>query len=208
MTQFVNGKWRQNCYLVANDAGDGLLVDPGSQAEEIAALVEQSRCRIHGILNTHGHYDHVGAVAPLKDRYQAPFYLHSADARVLKRANLYRMLFESQEAIRVPGIDRDISNLPAVFEVGPLSIGWIATPGHTEGSVCFRIGNFLFSGDTLMRGALGRTDLPGGNRDRLLESVRKLADLPGEIVVCGGHGRQSTLEAEFSPGAAVWSLLQ
>lgn len=83
-------------------------VGAGSQAEEIGVLVEQRRWRIHGILNTPGHYDHVGAVAPLKDRYQAPFYLNSADAQLLKRANLYRMLFESAEAIRVPAIDHNI----------------------------------------------------------------------------------------------------
>jgi glyoxylase-like metal-dependent hydrolase (beta-lactamase superfamily II) len=208
VTQFVNGRWRQNCYIVANGNGDALIVDPGSQAEEIAGLVKQNHWQIHAILNTHGHYDHVGAVALLKDRYAAPFYLHGADGQLLKRVNLYRMLFESPEAIKVPAITHDISELPAVFEVGPFSVSWIATPGHTEGSVCLLLGGVLFSGDTLMHDAVGRTDLPGGSREQLLASVRKLMDLPRETVVCGGHGPQSTLGAEFSPGARVWSLLQ
>src|SRR5215469_9907374 len=117
--EFVNGKWKENCYLVANHNGDALIVDPGSQADEFAALVDRDNLRIHAILNTHAHYDHVGAVAPLKDRYQAPFYLHSADKQLLRRANLYRMLFESREAIRVPTISHDISAMPAVFNVGP-----------------------------------------------------------------------------------------
>jgi hydroxyacylglutathione hydrolase len=208
ITQFTNGKWRQNCYIAANSNGDALIVDPGSQAEEIAELVDRNQWRVHAIVNTHAHYDHVGAVAPLMERYQAPFYLHGADVQLLKRANLYRMMFESRDAIKVPSVTHDISTLPEVFEVGSFSISWIATPGHTEGSVCLLIEGTLFSGDTLMHDALGRTDLPGGNREQLVASVRKLMDLPGETVVCGGHGPQSTLSAEFSPGARVWSLVQ
>jgi glyoxylase-like metal-dependent hydrolase (beta-lactamase superfamily II) len=150
----------------------------------------------------------VGAVADLMDRYQAPFYLHSSDGHLLKRANLYRMLFESREAVRIPSITRDIGRLPPTFQTGPFSVSWLCTPGHTEGSVCLRIGNFLFSGDTLMRSSIGRTDLPGGNRDQLLASVRKLMELPGDTVVCGGHGPRTTIAAELTPGAAVWDLLQ
>jgi hydroxyacylglutathione hydrolase len=208
ITQFTNGRWRQNCYIAANSKSDALIIDPGSQAEEIAELVNQNHWRVHAIVNTHAHYDHVGAVALLMERYQAPFYLHGADGQLLKRANLYRMMFESREAIKVPTVTHDISTLPTMFEVGPFSISWIATPGHTEGSVCLLIDGTLFSGDTLMHDALGRTDLPGGNREQLVASVRKLMELPGETVVCGGHGPQSTLAAEFAPGAKVWSLVQ
>jgi hydroxyacylglutathione hydrolase len=208
VTTFVNGKWLQNCYIVANSEGDALIVDPGSQAGEIIALVDGRGWRVHAILNSHAHYDHVGAVAELKEHYQAPFYLHSADEHLLKRANLYRMLFESREAIRIPTVTYDIARLPETFEAGPFTLFWIATPGHTEGSVCLLLQGFLFSGDTLMRNALGRTDLPGGNREQLLASVRKLMSLPGDTVVCGGHGQRTTLEAEFSPRSRVWSLLQ
>ncbi len=204
----MNGKWRQNCYLVADGAGDALIIDPGSQAGDIIALIDRHGWRIHSILNTHAHYDHMGAVADLMERYQAPFYLHHADQPLLQRANLYRMLFESRDAVRVPSIIQDIAELPATFQTGPFTVSWLSTPGHTEGSVCLRIGNVLFSGDTLMQGAIGRTDLPGGNRDLLLASIRKLMDLPGDTVVYGGHGSPTTLSSELSPGATVWSLLQ
>jgi hydroxyacylglutathione hydrolase len=208
VTTFVNGKWRQNCHIVANSDRDAFIVDPGSQVEDIAMLVEQNRWRVHAIINSHGHYDHVGAVAGLMERYKAPFYLHGRDEPLLKRANLYRMLFESREAVRIPVVSHDLSSLSEVFEVGPFEISWISTPGHTEGSVCFAVQDFLFSGDTLMHDALGRTDLPGGNRDQLVSSVRKLMDLPRQMVVCAGHGERTTLEREFSPGTRVWSLIQ
>jgi glyoxylase-like metal-dependent hydrolase (beta-lactamase superfamily II) len=208
VTTIVNGRWRQNCYIVSTLEGDALIIDPGSAAADITATVELNHWRPLAILNTHAHYDHVGAVADLMDRYRAPFYLHGADERLLSRANLYRMLFESREPIRVPAITHDISTLPPVFGVGPFSVTWLATPGHTDGSVCLLVDGILFSGDTLMRGTVGRTDLPGGNSKRLLESLRMLADLPQDIVVCGGHGPRTTLAAELAAGAPVANLLR
>ena len=205
---FVNGRWRQNCYIVTNNEGDALVIDPGSKPEELIALIDDNGWRVHAIVNSHGHYDHIGAVAAIQERYQVPFYLHRADENLLRRANLYRMVFESSDLVRIPTVTHDLSEFPSSFEVGPFSVFWISTPGHTEGSVCLRVMNYLFSGDTLMRGAVGRTDLPGGNREQLLMSVRKLKDLCGETLVFGGHGPVTTIEAEFSPGAPVWSLLQ
>jgi hydroxyacylglutathione hydrolase len=204
----VNGRWRENCHIASNDAGDALIVDPGSQFEDIAAHVDANGWHVLAILNTHAHYDHVGAVALLQDRYAAPFYLHSADAPLLKRANLYRMLFEARDAVRIPTISFDIAQLPPEFTIGSFGITWIPTPGHTDGSVCLHIENVLFSGDTLMHQAVGRTDLPGGNRPMLLESVRKLMTLPGDTIVYGGHGPSTTLDAEFAPGSSIRELLQ
>jgi len=208
VTPFVNGRWKENCYIVANPAGDAVVIDPGSQAEELLNLIERERWRVHAVVNTHGHFDHIGAVAAIKERYQAPFFLHGADARLLQRANLYRMVFEARDPITVPEITCNIADLPEQFDVGPLKMSWIATPGHTEGSVCLRMENFLFAGDTLMRNALGRTDLPGGNRDQLLASVKKLMSLPEETIVFAGHGPSTTIAAEFTAGSKVWGMLQ
>ena len=204
----VNGKWRQNCHILADDNRQAIVVDPGSEWQRIAAELDANGLEILAIVNTHAHYDHVGAVAPLQERSGAPFYLHGADAALLKRANLYRMLFESNDPVRIPSISHDIATLPSTFEVGPFSVSWIATPGHTDGSVCLLIGEMLFSGDTLMHDAVGRTDLPGGDRGRLLASVRKLMELPGDTRVFAGHGPPTTVGAEFAPGRPVWELLQ
>lgn len=208
VTTFVNGRWKQNCYLVSNSEGDVVIVDPGSEGPRLISLVQQRNWHVHGIVNSHGHFDHVGAVAEVKQHFKAPFYLHSADEPLLRRANLYRLLFEAKEPVKIPDITHDISELPQQFAVGPFQFSWIATPGHTEGSVCFQIGGFLFSGDTLMHEAIGRTDLPGGNRAKLLESVRKLTCLPPETVVCGGHGPRTTLGEQFSRSSPVYRLLQ
>lgn len=208
VTTFVNGRWKQNCYVVSGDERDAVVIDPGSQADDLIAMIEKQNWLIHGILNTHGHFDHIGAVAALQGRFHAPFYLHKSDERLMQRANLFRMVFETRDPVKIPTISNDISILPRDFEVGPFRVGWLPTPGHTEGSICLRLGNSLFSGDTLMKNVIGRTDLPGGNREQLLDSVRMLMALPAEMVVYAGHGAPTTIGAEFTPGAPVWGLLQ
>ena len=208
VTTFVNGRWNQNCYIAASENGDALVIDPGSQADELIALIDKNHWRICAILNTHGHFDHIGAVAPVQQRYSVPFYLHRSDEKLMQRANLYRMVFEAKDPVKIPTVSQDISALPQDFEAGAFRIEWMATPGHTEGSVCFKIGDKLFSGDTLMQNAIGRTGVPGGNREKLIASVNKLSSLPGEMVVYGGHGQSTTIAAEFAPGAKVRGLLQ
>lgn len=205
---FVNGRWKQNCYIACSEEGDAVVIDPGSQGDELIALIDKNQWKICAILNTHGHFDHIGAVAALQERYSAPFYLHHADEKLMQRANLYRMVFEAHDPVKIPIMSQDISMLPREFGAGPFNVEWIATPGHTEGSVCLKIEDKLFSGDTLMRNAIGRTDLPGGNREQLIASVRKMSSLPGDTVVYGGHGESTTIAAEFAPSAKVWGLLQ
>jgi len=208
VSTFVNGRWRQNCYLIANREKDVLIVDPGSDAPGLEKLINENRWHPCGIINTHGHFDHIGAVADLMDRYAVPFYLHRADDALLRRANLYRLVFEHPDPVRVPTITHDISKLPRLFRAGSFDVSWIPTPGHTDGSVCFVIQGMLFSGDTLMHEAIGRTDLPGGNRERLLASVRELQSLAAGTVVWGGHGPATTVGAEFSEGSCVRSLIE
>ena len=119
------------------------------------------------------------------------------------------MLPESREAARIPAVTHDISTLPAVFEAGTVCNTVDSdSRSQSEGSVCLLIEDYLFSGDTLMQNTLGRTDLPGGNSERLRESARKLMGLPPQVVVCGGgHGPRTTIAAEFSLGARVRGLL-
>jgi len=202
---FVNGKWHQNCHILAAATGEAIIVDPGSDAPAIRNLIAKRDWRVLAIANTHAHYDHVGAISELMAQYDVPFYLHGADLDLLKRANLYKLLFDSRESIRVPTVTHDFGELPDVVSIGPFEVKILNTPGHTEGSVCLQVDGHLFSGDTLMSGGSGRTDLPGGDAEALAHSLDKIARLPADLLLHGGHGPSVTLSEALNglAGAAV-----
>ena len=168
-------------------------MDPGSNADEIANILDGRGWSPIAVINTHAHYDHIGAVADLIDCYGIPFYLHGDDSDLLRRANLYRMVFDSPESVRIPKISQDLKYVSGILEVGPFRLQVMHTPGHTHGSVCFRLDDHLFSGDTLMARGPGRTDLPGGDAEALSRSIDVLSGLDESTQVFGGHGRSVTL---------------
>ena len=95
--RFKTGNWQENCYIVQNSSNDGLIIDPGENYDEIAEYINENKINVLAIINTHAHYDHIGAVSILKDALEIPFYLHSKDSRLLKSANLYSALFDGQQ---------------------------------------------------------------------------------------------------------------
>lgn len=194
VTTFVNGKWRQNCYLISNDEGDVLIVDPGSDPEAIAKLITELGVQPVAILNTHAHYDHIGAISWLLEKYKIPFFLHGQDEKLLKQANLYKILFETKNSISIPPFGEDFAKGPETLTVVGFSIRVIHTPGHTAGGVCLLIGSNLFSGDTLMPNGPGRTDLPGGDKVKLEDSLKKLRELQEDYLVYAGHGKPFQLQ--------------
>ena len=193
----VTGNWKENCYVVHDAEGDAVVIDPGGEAEAIIGYIQNNKLKAQSILNTHGHYDHVAAVKELQTRLEVPFYLHSKDLRLLKSANLYRKLFDVYEPIAVPEVDRFTDQVGSPIHLGGLSVEVIASPGHTKGSVCFLIEDNLFSGDTLFRGAIGRVDLPGGDRSDLDGSLRILGQLPPATKVYPGHGEPTAIQQEL-----------
>ena len=201
VVRYVNGKWRQNCYIVGNSKGDALIIDPGSGADDIAEILQTKGWRAKAIVNTHAHYDHIGGVADLVDRFDLPFYLHRDDADLLRRANLYRLVFDSRKSVRIPEITDDVSEKPSDFSVGSFDCRWVATPGHTPGSICVLIENCLFTGDTLMACSAGRTDLPGGDKECLAQSLSKLAELPQDATIYPGHGGSTSLADALAKAA-------
>lgn len=195
--RFVTGKWRENCYVLSLGQ-DALVVDPGGKAEAVIRHAKAKKLRVRAIVNTHAHYDHVGAVQKLKARFRAPFHLHSADIKLLTHANLYRKVFDGAAAVDIPAVDAPLDRVKSLA-CGKLTLRVIKTPGHTPGSVCLLADGKLFSGDLLFKGKVGRTDLPGGDKKALAASLKRVARLPKETVVFPGHGRPTTIGEEFRP---------
>lgn len=206
--KIVTGRWNENCYVLANGTGVCLLVDPGDDAAEIQRVIESACWKVLAILNTHGHYDHVSAVAALKDRFDVPFYLHSKDRKLLRSVNLYRKMFGDEGLVAVPEVDHSLDDLGTPLQIGDFTIEIIPTPGHSPGGVCFLVGHRLFTGDTLFKGGVGRVDLPGGDLDVLRDSLGVLARLDPNTVVYPGHGDQTTIAEELEHNAALREVRQ
>lgn len=176
-----------NCYLLC-DGAVCALIDPGGDADRVAAAVKASGCVPRAILLTHGHYDHTGAVADLRRIWpEVPAYLNRRDDYAAGTA-------EAQLFPPIPGaLDYDEGD---TVPVGGLSVSVLATPGHSEGSVTLRCGDNLFCGDTLFAGSCGRTDFPGGSMGKIMASLRRLGSLEGDLRVWPGHMEPSTLDRE------------
>ena len=195
---FENGKWRQNCYIVIDNNGKALIIDPGSDLDGIVNKVEGLGVKPVAILNTHAHYDHIGAVTGLQRNYDIPFYLHADDETLLKRANVYKLFFESNSSLDIPSFDKAYPlESEGPCNIHGFSVSALHTPGHTAGSVCLLLGKFLFSGDTMLPNGPGRSDLPGGDVDALKDSLKKLRRLPDETIVFPGHGKSFDLHTFF-----------
>ena len=152
---------------------------------------------VHAILNTHAHYDHIGAVEYLKSKYSIPFYLHSNDEKLLKSANLYIKIFDGTELIKIPEVDYYYDMIKNRIIISDFSIDVLFTPGHTIGSVCLIIEKCIFTGDTLLDGKIGRTDLPGGDEKSLKNSLKLISKLPKNFTIYSGHGRSTSIEKQL-----------
>ncbi len=186
-----------NCYLVKNEeTNEGFIIDPGGSALKISRCVEQMGMKPKAILLTHGHFDHIGAVDELKERYSIKVYVSEEESKFMQNYNNNLSVFFGEGMIVKPDITiRDGEDL----EIAGIKMKFILTPGHTPGSGCFYVEDegVLFSGDTLFCMSRGRTDFPGGSEREIIDSIRnKLLVLPGETVVLAGHNEQTTIENE------------
>lgn len=182
-----NGKWKENTYIVSDDQAVTAIIDPGENTNDVQTYIANSKLQVRAIINTHGHYDHVAGVSVLKDLYQVPFYLHVKDIKLLKAANFYRQIFEGGKNIQIPKVDVALNEQVSI-QIGNLNFEFLQTPGHTEGGVSIKLGSKLFTGDNIIGGRLGRTDLPGGNRQLLEASMQKICALPEDTQIFPGHG--------------------
>ncbi|MCW5829120.1 MAG: MBL fold metallo-hydrolase [Deltaproteobacteria bacterium] len=195
--QLVNGPFQENCWLVGDPATKRCtLVDPGSSAEGILEFIDQMGLKLDKITNTHGHMDHAGAVAPIKRERGVGFWIHRGETMNLQSMPKWGPLMGMGD-LEVPEVEHWIEDGDEI-PVGNLTLKSLATPGHTAGGVSFLVGGrHLFVGDTIFQGSVGRTDLPGGNYDTLIESIRtKILPLPDDTLIYSGHGPVTTLGHE------------
>ena len=195
--QLPVGPIQTNCFIAGCETSkEGVVIDPGDEAERILAEVAEAGLTIKYILNTHAHFDHVMANKPMVEATGVPLALHPLDLPLL-RENGGATFF---------GIEAPLSPEPdmALAEGDKISFGThtfevLFTPGHTPGHVSFyeAKAGVIFDGDVLFAGGIGRTDLPGGDYETLMHSINeKLMVLPDETVVCSGHGPVTTIGRE------------
>ena len=207
---FTVGPVAENTYVFRADEGDAaLIVDPGDEAERILGAVEELGVKVEGILLTHTHFDHVGALAPVAKATGAPVWCPEIEAEVIADINSYVPWpgfgpFEDYEADH-------LLNGGERLELAGFEIHVIHTPGHSPGHVTFSIPAeaAVFSGDVLFQGSIGRVDLPGGDPTgrTLMESIGKLIDThPAETRVYPGHMGQTTLGAELETNPFLRAL--
>ena len=181
------GLYQTNTYLLANDT-EAVVIDPGYEADTILdALAGKT---LKAILLTHGHFDHVGAVKELVAETGCDVYIHAAEATMPPMVTAGPLYFT-----------HTYDEGDTVSSIAGLELTVLHTPGHTPGSVCLLMGREMFSGDTLFACSFGRTDLPGGDPRKMMESLRRLASLQGNFFIHPGHGGSTTLDAEkrFNP---------
>jgi glyoxylase-like metal-dependent hydrolase (beta-lactamase superfamily II) len=196
IVQIPNGRFVQNCYLVADEGRrECAVIDPGEDAALIARTLADLRMQPVAIWLTHAHIDHVLGVPELKRLTAAPVYLHPADRPLYDRAADQAVAF-GMRAGPLPPPDRPFAH-GDVVRVGDLAFAVRHTPGHSPGSVSLVGSDLVFVGDVLFQGSIGRSDLPGGDSDTLLQSIhRELLCLPDATIVYSGHGPQTTVGRE------------
>ena len=175
------GELQTNCYVLSQDKrDDALLIDPGDEADKIILALNGKK--VAAVLLTHGHYDHTGALYAFSE---APIYIHQMDSVMLEDAH-YSIGSYMGDLHKRPAAT-DFLSEGQTLNLAGITLDVLHTPGHTRGCVCFKIGDDLFTGDTLFDGDYGRTDLPGGSEEQMRVSLRRLLSLHG-CRFYPGHG--------------------
>lgn len=182
------GILQTNCYVLKQD-GKAVIIDPGAKIQRILDALGDSQ--LLAVLLTHGHFDHIGALNDLLALHPVEVYLHDEDVPLLKDPQL-NYSFPKRFTVDAP-----TQPYPNKLVVGPFHFEVIDSPGHTAGSVMLRMGDHLFSGDTLFKLSVGRTDLKTGNPTAMKQTLRSIKALHGPLTIWPGHEESTTLDEEL-----------
>lgn len=192
------GPLQCNCSIIGDETThEAMVIDPGDDIEDIAAIIERHKLQVKQIVITHAHIDHVGGAMKLRARTGAPILLNQNDYALLKMLDVQASWLGMQSPGEVK-IEADLAH-DQKLSTGSLSANVMHTPGHTEGSVClyFPAEKLLIAGDTLFARSIGRTDLPGGSFEKIMRSLHdRVLTLPDETAVIPGHGPATTIGEE------------
>jgi hydroxyacylglutathione hydrolase len=202
----VVGPLSTNCYLVADsETKQAFILDPGAEPEKILQTLHATYYLPRAIIATHCHFDHVGAVAELKEKLNIPFLIPEEEQRILSFTRTNSKIWVGKEIKHPPNPDGFLKEDDKV-KIDQIKFKVISTPGHSSGGICLyakeakldakNAKGVLFSGDTLFVGSIGRTDLPGSCQGKMKNSLKKLFQLPEKTIVYPGHGEKTTIEKE------------
>ena len=192
LEQVIVGPLEVNCYILGSPkTGEAIIIDPGDDFVKIKEVLDKNNLRAKLIINTHGHFDHIGA----DDKFDLPVYIHHLDKDCLTNPEKNFSSFFNQGKT----FDLKINSLSDNDKVGidTLELDVIHTPGHTPGGICLKIEDSIFTGDTLFCQGIGRTDFPNASGEQLMQSIKeKLLKFSDEIKIYPGHGPSSTIGNE------------
>lgn len=184
------GVYQTNCYLIKNNK-EVIIIDPGANANRIQSYMHEQE-KVCAICLTHGHFDHIGAVDELQKLYDCPVYASKEEKDIYSD---YEKNYSQSKKI---SLKSNVMDYEDTLVINSFKFNIYETPGHSPGSVCLEIENFLFTGDTLFKQSVGRTDLYGSNNSDLKQSLKLIKTLDPDLIIYPGHEMSSTLREELA----------
>lgn len=191
--KLIVGTMQTNCYILYNDHHQCVVIDPGSQGQKISKYVDENELTIQAILLTHGHFDHIGAVDYLYQKYHCPIYTHQETLELLFNSDLNLSYMEVPFIVQSP-----VQIVDVQIKIGDFSFVWMLLEGHCQGSsmIYYPAEDIIFSGDVLFKGSIGRFDFPTSSHYETKKSMEKIKNFQIDARVLPGHGEETTLSYE------------